>query len=37
MTVALAYEFQMLERLPAELHDKAVDMVVTPGGSYSRK
>lgn len=37
MTVALAYDFQLMERLPAEIHDKTVDMVVTPGGSYSRK
>ncbi len=37
MTVALAYEFQMLDCLPAEIHDKTVDMVVTPGGSYGRK
>ncbi len=37
MTVALAYEFQMLDCLPAEIYDKTVDMVVTPGGSYGRK
>lgn len=37
MTVALAYDFQLMERLPSEIHDKTVDMVVTPGASYSRK
>lgn len=37
VTVALAYDFQMTESLPTEHHDRTVDVVVTPSGSYSRK
>ena len=33
-TIALAYEFQMTEEIPAEEHDKPVDLVLTESGIY---
>ena len=33
-TVALAYEFQIMDEIPAEEYDQSVDAIVTESGIY---